>query len=80
LEIHERNWRFEATPLFPDKPKISPCPDGKTPQERRKERGATLRNWPIIKDEATQIFRAIDQAAPGSLQFVECGRFRRTPG
>ena len=33
-------------------------------------------NWPIIKDEISQIFRAIDQAAPGSLQFVECGRFR----
>jgi hypothetical protein len=34
-------------------------------------------NWPIIKNEVAQIFHAIAQAAPGSLQFVECGRFRR---
>jgi hypothetical protein len=34
-------------------------------------------NWPIIKHHVPQILAAIDGALPGSLQTVECGRFRR---
>lgn len=39
-------------------------------------------NWPIVKNHVPQILAAIDSAAPGSLQAVECGRFSRkkTPG
>jgi hypothetical protein len=34
-------------------------------------------NWPIIKNHVPQILAAIDSAAPGSFQTVECGRFSR---
>jgi predicted nuclease of predicted toxin-antitoxin system len=34
-------------------------------------------NWPIIKDHVLRILAAIDAAAPGSFQTVDCGTFRR---
>jgi len=34
-------------------------------------------NWPIIKDHVPIILAAIDSAAPGSIQMVECGTFTR---
>ena len=34
-------------------------------------------NWPIVKNYLSQILTAIDSAAPGSFQTVECGTFSR---
>lgn len=34
-------------------------------------------NWPIIKNHTLHIHAAIDAAAPGSVQTVECGAFSR---
>ncbi len=34
-------------------------------------------NWPIIKNHLPAILAAIDSAAPGSVQMVECGTFTR---
>ena len=34
-------------------------------------------NWPIVKNHVPQILAAIDSAAPGSFQAVDCGRFSR---
>jgi len=34
-------------------------------------------NWPIVKNYLSQILAAIDSAAPGSFQTVECGTFSR---
>ena len=34
-------------------------------------------NWPIIKDYVAEILAAINSAAPGSFQTVECGTFAR---
>jgi hypothetical protein len=34
-------------------------------------------NWPVIKDYLATIPAAIDSAAPGSIQMVECGTFIR---
>jgi predicted nuclease of predicted toxin-antitoxin system len=34
-------------------------------------------NWPIIRDHLQTIASAVDRAAPGSFQFVECGEFRK---
>ncbi len=34
-------------------------------------------NWPIIKGYVRQILKAIDNAAPGSFQTVDCGLFSR---
>jgi hypothetical protein len=34
-------------------------------------------NWPIVKNYLPQILAAIDSAAPGSFQAVECGEFSR---
>lgn len=35
-------------------------------------------NWPIIKNHLAKILAAIDNATPGSFQFVDCGAFSRT--
>lgn len=34
-------------------------------------------NWPIIKNHLPRILAAIDRAAPGSFQALDCGRFSR---
>ena len=34
-------------------------------------------NWPIIRDFVPQILAAVNRAAPGSFQAVDCGVFRR---
>lgn len=34
-------------------------------------------NWPIIKNRIPQVLAAINTAAPGSFQTVECGTFSR---
>ena len=34
-------------------------------------------NWPIIKDHVAEILAAINRAAPGSFQTVDCGTFTR---
>jgi predicted nuclease of predicted toxin-antitoxin system len=34
-------------------------------------------NWPIIKNYVRDILAAINRAAPGSFQVVECGTFSR---
>jgi hypothetical protein len=36
-------------------------------------------NWPIIKNYLSEILAAIDNAAPGSFQIVDCGVFSRKP-
>ncbi len=34
-------------------------------------------NWPIIRDHVETIALAVDEATPGSFQFVHCGEFRK---
>ena len=34
-------------------------------------------NWPIVKDYVAEILAAINNAAPGSFQTVDCGTFTR---
>jgi predicted nuclease of predicted toxin-antitoxin system len=34
-------------------------------------------NWPIVKNYLSEILTAIDSAAPGSFQTVDCGTFSR---
>jgi predicted nuclease of predicted toxin-antitoxin system len=34
-------------------------------------------NWPIVKNYLAEILAAIDSAAPGSFQTVDCGAFSR---
>ena len=34
-------------------------------------------NWPIIRDYLSNILTAIDTAAPGTFQLVDCGTFSR---
>ena len=37
----------------------------------------SVNNWPIIKNYLSNILTAIDSAAPGTFQFVNCGTFTR---
>jgi hypothetical protein len=37
----------------------------------------SAQEWPIISQHLAKIREAVDAAVPGSVQFVDCGEFRR---
>lgn len=39
----------------------------------------SVTNWKLMKPHVTKVVEALDNARPGSIQKIECGRFLRRP-